>query len=62
MKKGWKKINDSKVVTVWKSICNCPDSVAQVELYTCDIADTGIPTCSDCGADFEYEETRIKIK
>jgi hypothetical protein len=60
MKKNWKKINDSKVVTIWKSDCDCGDAVEETELNPCDFAEVGVPICSQCGTDFVYVETQIK--
>jgi hypothetical protein len=62
MRKGFKKINDSKVTTVWKSTCDCGDVVCEVELHPCDFVTVGVPICQECGVDFKYVETLIKVK
>jgi len=59
MKKGFKKIDDDKVITIWKSECDCGDVACEVELSPCDFAQTGIPICSECGSDFIYVKTII---
>ena len=61
-KAGFKKISDNKVITVWKSTCNCPDAVCEVELKPCDFAFLNVPICEECGVNFEYVETIIKVK
>jgi hypothetical protein len=59
MKKTWKKISDSKVRHVWKSVCNCPDAVEEVFIPPTFFQDGGVPICQECGTDFEYVRTEI---
>lgn len=58
-KRPGKKIDDSKIIHVWK----CPDCGAEAQVPPAFYAESGTPICQgdkDCdGNDMEYVETRL---